>query len=140
MMWPDLPLEFYVVGTPVSFQSDNARTKQDWRDSVLAAARRTIEPGSWAFDSSRLSVTMFYFPQAPMPGDLDNIVKLVLDALKPNIYIDDSLVDRLLVQRFDPASTYSFDSPSDTLAAAMAIEDPVLYVKLAEVSLEDIAP
>jgi crossover junction endodeoxyribonuclease RusA len=139
-MWPDLPLEFNVIGTPVSFQSDNPRAKQDWQSNVLAAAQATVEPGSWAFDSSRLSVTMFYFPQAPLPGDLDNIVKLILDALMPNIYIDDSLIDRLVVQRFDPSGTYTFASPSDTLVAAMATPDPVLYVRLAEVSFEDIDP
>lgn len=83
---------------------------------------------------------MFYFPQAPMPGDLDNIVKLVLDALQPNIYVDDSLIDRLLVQRFDPSGTYTFASPSDTLSTAMATRDPVLHIRLAEVSFEDVAP
>ena len=83
---------------------------------------------------------MFYFPQAPMAGDLDNIVKLILDALQPHIYVDDSLIDRLVVQRFDPSGTYTFASPSDTLVAAMATQDPVLYIRLAEVSFEDVAP
>ena len=138
-MWPALPLEFNVIGTPVSLQSANPRARHDWQTTVLAAARAIVQPESWAFDTSRLSVTMFYFPQAAMPGDLDNIVKLVLDALEPNIYIDDSLIDRLVVQRFDPAATYTFASPTDTLAAAMATRDPVLYVRLAEVNLEDVA-
>lgn len=138
-MWPELPLEFLVLGTPVSFQSGNAKAKQEWKQKVLDGALSVIESGSWAFYENRLSVTLLYFPQEPMAGDLDNIVKLTLDALKPNVFVDDELIDRLIVQRFDPDGTHSFASPSETLVAAMANKDPVLYIKLAEVPLEDIA-
>jgi hypothetical protein len=74
-----------------------------------------------------------------MPGDVDNIVKLTLDALRPNIYLDDELIDRVLVQRFDPTGSFTFATPSETLVAAMALEEPVLYIKIAEVPLEDLA-
>ena len=137
-MWPELPIEFNVTGTPVSFQSESARAKADWKAKVLAAALGEVEGGSWAFDQTRLAVTMFYFPQAPMLGDVDNIVKLTLDALIPNIYLDDSLVDRVVVQRFDPTGRYSFVSPTDKLISAMAEDAPVLYVRISEISLEDI--
>jgi hypothetical protein len=137
-VWPELPLEFNVVGTPVSFQSDNVKAKQEWKAKVLAAALNAIDSGSWAFDQARLAVTMFYFPQSPMPGDLDNIVKLTLDALNPHVYLDDELVDRVLVQRFNPAGSFTFASPSDTLVTAMALEEPVLYIRIAEVQLEDV--
>ena len=138
-MWPELPLEFLVIGTPVSFQSENTKAKQEWKQKVLEGALSVIDGGSWAFDEDRLSVTLLYFPSDAMPGDLDNIVKLTLDALKPNVYVDDGLIDRLIVQRFDPDGTHSFASPSETLTAAMANKDPVLYIKLAQVPLEDIA-
>jgi crossover junction endodeoxyribonuclease RusA len=105
----------------------------------LTAALSVIEGGCWAFDETRLAVTMFYFPQAPMPGDVDNIVKLTLDALKPNVYLDDDLIDRVLVQRFNPTGSFTFASPSETLIAAMAMEKPVLYMRVAELSVEDIA-
>ncbi len=137
-MWSELPLEFNVVGTPVSFQSDNARAKEEWKTKVLAAALQVIEGGAWAFDQSRLAVTLFYFPQAPMPGDLDNILKLTLDALIPNVYLDDGLIDRVLIQRFDPTGSFTFASPSDKLVAAMALEEPVLYIRIAELPLEDV--
>ncbi|MER9586744.1 RusA family crossover junction endodeoxyribonuclease [Mesorhizobium sp. M0276] len=139
-MWPELPLEFNVIGTPVSFQSDNSKAKGEWKSKVLAAAMAAIEGGSWAFDETRLAVTMFYFPQSPMPGDLDNIVKLTLDALQPNLYLDDELIDRILAQRFDPAGSFTFAAPSNVLVSAMALEEPVLYIRVAEVPLEDVAP
>jgi len=138
LVWPDLPLEFNVVGTPVSSQSDNAKAKHEWKAKVLTAAMAAIEGGSWAFDEVRLAVTLFYFPRSPMAGDVDNIVKLTLDALKPNVYLDDELIDRVLVQRFDPTATFTFASPSETLVEAMALKEPVLHIRIAEVPLEDI--
>lgn len=137
-MWPDLPIEFNVLGTPVSLQSENANAKSAWKARVLAAAQTVIEDGSWSFNETRLAVTMFYFPQAAMQGDIDNIVKLTLDALKPNVYLDDSLVDRILVQRFSPDVSCSFASESGTLAKALSLEEPVLYIRLAEVPLEEL--
>ena len=137
-MWPNLPIEFNVVGTPVSLQSENARARTEWKARVLAAARSVIEDGSWAYDETRLSVTMFYFPQGEMQGDVDNIVKLTLDALVPNIYLDDSLIDRVLVQRFSPDADFSFASPSNTLAIAVAMDEPVLFIKISEVPLEEL--
>ncbi len=70
---------------PSKLQSENARARTEWKARVLAAARSVIEDGSWAYDETRLSVTMFYFPQGEMQGDVDNIVKLTLDALVPNL-------------------------------------------------------
>ena len=82
---------------------------------------------------------MFYFPQAQMPGDVDNIVKLTLDALSPHVYLDDGLIDRVLIQRFDPVESFTFASPSDTLVGAVASKEPVLYIRLAEVPLKDLS-
>ena len=137
-MWPELPLEFNVVGTPLSLQSENRKAREEWKATVLKAALDVIGEGRWAFDETRLAVTIFYFPQSPFTGDLDNRVKLILDALVPNVYLDDELIDRIVIQRFDPIGSFTFRSPSDTLIAAMALEEPVVYMKIAEVSLEDV--
>lgn len=37
-----------------------------------------------------MSVTIFYFPDGKMDGDIDNIIKPILDAMSAHIYIDDS--------------------------------------------------
>lgn len=137
-MWPELPLEFYVVGTPVSLQSSNTRAKEEWKRLVLAAAESEIDGGSWAFYDVRLSITLFYFPQAQMQGDIDNIAKLTIDALKPRIYVDDSLVDRVLIQRFYPDQDVAFAKPSGMLLSALSEQDPVLFIKLDELSQDEI--
>jgi crossover junction endodeoxyribonuclease RusA len=137
-MWPELPLEFVVVGTPVSLQADNKKARNEWKALVLASAEQELNGSSWAFDDIRLSVTLFYFPQAEMQGDVDNIAKLTIDALTKRVYTDDNLVDRVLVQRFYPDNVISFRNPSEKLLKAMTIEEPVLFVKIDEVKLEEV--
>lgn len=127
-----------MFGTPVSFQSDNSRAKDEWKAKVLEAAQSTIEPGSWTFMEERLAATLYYFPQDPMAGDIDNIVKLTLDALVPNVYTDDRLIDRVLVQRFDPEASFNFIDPSTKLVEAMAVDGPVLHVRIHEAPLKDL--
>ncbi|WP_017959691.1 RusA family crossover junction endodeoxyribonuclease [Rhizobium leguminosarum] len=129
-MWPDLPFEFKVIGTPVSSQSVLAAARQEWKTKVAEAAAGALPEGSWSFDEARLAVTLFYFPQAAMTGDIDNIVKLTLDAMIPSVYLDDGLVDRVLVQRFDPEAKAAFSNPSDTLVQALGSEGPILYIRV----------
>jgi len=74
-----------------------------------------------------------------MDGDVDNIVKLTLDALEPHIYVNDALVDRLVVQRFEPNQPVVFVRPSATLLDAMAANGPALFIKLQEVDLTGVA-
>lgn len=74
-----------------------------------------------------------------MAGDIDNIIKLTLDALRPHVMLDDGLVDRLVVQRFEQSSTdFSFANPSEALVQALAMDQPVLHIRLADVSLEGV--
>jgi hypothetical protein len=137
-MWPDLPLEFLVTGTPVSLQSANSHAREGWKALVLQAAETEIDGSSWAFEDCRLSITLFYFPQAEMQGDVDNIAKLTIDALAPRIYLDDSLVDRVLVQRFYPNNPVTFFEPSEKLVRALTIKEPVLFIKIDGVRLEEV--
>jgi crossover junction endodeoxyribonuclease RusA len=83
-------------------------------------------------------VTLFYFPAEPRGGDVDNIVKLVLDALGKHIYIDDSQVERVLVQKFEPGNVFPFSSPRRGLEAALSRVKPVLYVRLSNDPFEDL--
>lgn len=76
--------------------------------------------------------TLFYFPADKMQGDIDNIVKPVLDALAPHLYLDDSQVDRILVQRFEPGKLFPFANPSPTLADAIGHPKPVLYIRVSD--------
>jgi Holliday junction resolvase RusA-like endonuclease len=126
-----------VEGTPVSFQHRRSEARNEWKARVKAASlvRLPHEPSA---SRARIAVTLYYFPAEPMQGDVDNIVKLVLDALCNHIYLDDSQVDRIVVQRFDPGNLFGFASPSATLEETLKRPQSVLYVRLSDDPFEDL--
>lgn len=84
-----------------------------------------------------MSITLFIFPESAMQGDIDNVVKPILDALGQYIYIDDRQVERLLVQKFEPGVIYPFQRPSPVVAAALAEPRPTLYIRVSSDPFED---
>jgi hypothetical protein len=82
--------------------------------------------------------TLYYFPEGPRQGDVDNIVKLALDALSPHIYLDDSQIERVVVQKFEPGNVFRFSNPSAMLLDAITGAKPVLYVRLSDQPFEDL--
>jgi crossover junction endodeoxyribonuclease RusA len=133
----EFPLEFLVEGTPVSFQHRRHEARNEWKARVNAASSNELRERPSA-SRARIAVTLFYFPSEPMQGDVDNIVKLVLDALCEHIYVDDSQVDRIIVQRFEPGNVFAFSSPSPTLEQALRRPQSVLYVRLSDDPFEDL--
>jgi crossover junction endodeoxyribonuclease RusA len=126
------PLEIVLRGVPVSLQTANAKHKEAWKKKVAEAGRQrqrdTYELG--LLDNRALAVTIYYFPSDPMEGDIDNIVKPIMDALVGVAYIDDRIVECVIVQKFEPEVEWEFSAPSDRLALALDIEPPVVYVRV----------
>lgn len=81
-------------------------------------------------DERPLMVTIYYFPPAIMDGDVDNIVKPILDGMVAVAYPDDKYIERVVVQKFEPGIAWLFPSPSVTLSAAVDMEKPCLYIRL----------
>jgi crossover junction endodeoxyribonuclease RusA len=125
------PLEFFIEGVPVSLGSSN-RSRDRWKVMVAdTARRRQRETDELSFlDDRALAVTIYYFPSAPMKGDIDNIVKYVLDALIGVAYLDDAVVERVVSQKFEPQVDWIFAAPSDRLVAALDKAAPVVYVRV----------
>lgn len=96
------------------------------------AASSALEQGEgWEWAIQRpLFFTILYLPDSPMIGDIDNIVKPILDALCPNIYQDDSQIERVIVQKFEPDRPIVINDPSVTLAEAIEHDRPVVYVRI----------
>jgi hypothetical protein len=135
---PEFPIEFLVEGTPVSLQAKRPESRAEWRQRVRAASLDVLPEGHWA-TRDRIAATLFYFPDARMQGDLDNIAKLILDALGRHIYIDDSQVERIVVQKFEPGLVFAFAAPSAMLRDAMNRSKPVLYVRISNDPFEDLS-
>lgn len=134
----EFPIEFLVFGTPVSAQSGSATSRAKWKTRVRAASRGAIPSPHFASEG-RIAVTLFYLPDAPMQTDIDNIIKLVLDALSKYIYLDDRQVERVVAQKFEPGNLFSFTQPSQTFTEALTGLKPVLYVRVSDDPAEELA-
>jgi len=126
------PFEVVLQGVPASLQSKSAKNREAWKERVAAAARErqreSYELG--LLDDRPLAVSIYYFPSDPMTGDIDNIVKPIMDAMIGIAYLDDRVVERVTVQKFEPDVGWEFRTPSDRLALALDVEPPVLYIRV----------
>jgi crossover junction endodeoxyribonuclease RusA len=113
---------------PVSLQASTA-SKAIWKERVSDSARVRLQEDFWA-TSKILSVTIFYFCATDMEGDIDNIVKPILDALCKLVYLDDNQVERVLVQKFEPGRIFTFHDPTPELADALEQAAPQVYVRI----------
>lgn len=131
------PIEFLVHGTPISLQAKRADAKAEWKSRIRAASKTAIPDQHLASDE-RMAVTLYYLPNEPMQGDIDNIIKPILDALSQHIYLDDVQVERVVVQKFEPGNVFSFQRPTGTFLAALSGTKPVLYVRVSNDPIEDL--
>lgn len=81
-------------------------------------------------DERRLAVTIFYFAPDRMQGDIDKIVKPILDGMLNVAYLDDRVVERVVVQKFEPDVQWTFNDASQKLAEALRTALPVVYVRV----------
>jgi crossover junction endodeoxyribonuclease RusA len=125
------PLEIFIERVPVSLQA-SSKSQKRWMGEVAEATReRQRETYELGFlDNRPLAATIYYFPNAPMEGDIDNIIKPIMDGLKGVAYLDDKVVERVIVQKFEPEGGWEFSAPSDQLAAALDTSPPVVYVRV----------
>ncbi|MBK5961662.1 hypothetical protein CCR97_26155 [Rhodoplanes elegans] len=130
------PIEFIVPGTPVSLQAARAVTKEDWKRQVRDASRSALPQPHFASEG-RIAMTIYNLPAEPMRGDLDNIVKLIVDALSRHIYVDDRQVERIVVQKFDPGMGLEFSPGTEMFAKALEAERPLVYVRISDNPFED---
>lgn len=131
------PIEFLVIGTPVSLSSQNSNAKEQWKDRIKNSSSRAL-PNPHFASSERLAVTIYYFPAEPMQGDVDNIVKLILDGMNRHVYTDDRNVERVVVQKFEPGNIFSFSKPTRALIEAINGEKPILYIRVSSDPFEEL--
>lgn len=131
-MYPDLPFEFLVYGTAVSQQAKLSASRDEWKERVVLAARDALPQNNFLLNDP-LAVIIYFFPQAEMRGDLDNCAKPLLDAMSDVVYMDDRLIDRLVVQKFEPQRPLIVSgATTDRLATALAADQPIVYIKVAD--------
>ena len=134
---PDLPFEFTVLGTAMSLVA-STESKQAWKDTIRAAARAAQPEGAWLF-TDPLAVTIYIFPGGVMRGDIDNRIKLILDALVRCVYSDDEIIERIVVQKFEPGRYFAFGNPTDKLLTALESTAPIVYIRISDDLHEELA-
>lgn len=134
----DFPIEFIVKGTPVSMQAKRPEAREEWKEVVKAASTAAI-PQPHFVSEDRMAVTLYYLPDGAMQGDIDNIVKPILDALSRHIFIDDRQVERLVIQKFESGNMFEFNQPTALLSEALGTKRPLLYVRVSNDPFEELA-
>jgi hypothetical protein len=134
---PDFPFEFIVLGTPVSVQRDNPKAKAEWQELIRIASRARLPEMHFATEAP-LAVTIYYYPEGRMTGDIDNVIKLILDAMKQHIYIDDDQVERIVMQKFEAGRIFAFRDPSEALTACMLGPKPATYIRVSKDPYEEL--
>ena len=126
------PIEFVIADTPRSHQSANARGKELWKQKVNALANEHAKTlrDFFYIDERPLAATIFYFPPAKMDGDIDNIVELIIDGMIPVFYPEDEVLERIVVQKFEPGIEAVFHDLSPMLERATEMEPPTIYIRI----------
>jgi crossover junction endodeoxyribonuclease RusA len=132
------PIEFIVSGSPVSLQVKRPGSRDQWKAKIREAGSHCLPKPHFA-SAGPIAISLFFFPEDKMKGDVDNMAKFILDACCRFIYVNDDQVERLLLQKFEPDRIFDFKSPTDVLDAAMSGDKPALYVKISNNPHEDLS-
>jgi hypothetical protein len=73
-----------------------------------------------------------------MQGDVDNIVKLILDGMDRHVFIDDRQIERVVVQKFEPERIFRFSEPTLPMIQAISGDKPILYVRVSNDPFEEL--
>ena len=105
---------------------------------MARCAREALPDGSWLV-TEPLAITIFIFPENTLSGDIDNRVKPILDGMSKCVYYDDALVERVVVQKFEPGKIFLFSDPSPALKNALSARKPVTYIRVSNDLYEDLS-
>lgn len=122
-------LDFVVPHIPLSQQANRVH-KIAWRSRIRAAAAR--EWGDRPFCVVSLKFTMVFLSSRPNPGDINNFVKPIQDALCGLIYADDSLILDVSAHLRFLGSELSRDDLPAKLAQTIEANIAGVYIAISE--------
>jgi len=123
------PLEFIVVGTPVSHQSKNAKRRAAWRGHVSTVATTAVNGVQPTADQVEVRITYFYDGTAP---DVDNIVKLILDGMRNVVYIDDEQVVNVQSRKRNLDANFRVRDMTVPLAEGFLAKEDFVHIRVVE--------
>jgi len=125
-----LPFEFVIAGPPVSQQTRRRARRRAWVEQL-----RAVIAAQWPAGDPPVTIAVHVeithgFPA--VSGDLDNLAKPVLDALKGLAYVDDRQVTDLTIRKRDLASDLRVETRWPALIAAFNQGGEFIHVVLQE--------
>lgn len=125
-----LPVEFVVPGTPVSIQARNPARRRDWKQRVANAAEAAIDSDSEPTDAEVALTVVYYYRGDRL--DVDNMIKLIQDALNGVVYTDDDQVVDVRAKVRSLGGSFRLLDPSPELATAVANGEDFIHVLVTE--------
>jgi Holliday junction resolvase RusA-like endonuclease len=129
-----LPIEFIVVGRPISHQTKDRKRLKAWKEQVRQAAQ-----ARWSFFPSpsgeSLKVIITHYYDAPLGDeaavpDSDNIVKPVRDALNGVVYVDDYQITDFISRRRNLNASFRIRGMSPELAEGFCLGKEFLHIRV----------
>ena len=136
-----LPLEFIVVGPPVSLNADPA-PKRKWKERVNRAAKSSWKPSAAVIED--VAVLIDYFCYDTTPGrtgwiDVDNVPKPVLDALEGLVFKNDNQVIDIACRRRNLFDAPRIGNVTVLLYPYLDRTDPFLRVKISSANAQELS-
>ncbi len=120
-------IEIVVKGRPVSYNNENPKRKQRWKEKVATEAKKVCSSPS---NDWNLIGTVTFFYKAMPDWDTNNMDKLIWDALENVAYYDDKqLTDRHAHKR-DINGSYDLKGVCPELAGAITDRQDFVYVRI----------
>lgn len=123
-----LPVDFVVLGVPVSHQTRNRQRLKGWRAKV--AAQATAMMGSTAPALDDVEVTIVYYHGGDDPPDVDNVIKPIQDALCGTVISDDAQVQDVRSARRSLDSAFKVAGMSRALADGFVAGSDFVHVRV----------
>lgn len=131
------PIEFVVVGTPVSWRSENKRRKQKWKQTIVAALEQaTTLPLKAPTDEVRVHIRYYHSEDSTVP-DLDNLSKPVLDAMNRRVDDDDRRICDLWIDRVHVRSAVALDEAPQIVVDLIGTAREFVYIKVTPAHLRE---
>jgi crossover junction endodeoxyribonuclease RusA len=130
--------EFVIAGPPVSQQTRRRERLRAWVDAIREEAERSWPRDDQPADGPIQLELLYLFVGAA--GDLDNLAKPFLDALKGLVYVDDGQVTDLIVRKRDLSQDLRLVNPSPVLALGLEQGGEFLYVMVREAPPQEAIP
>ncbi|HIK55226.1 MAG TPA: RusA family crossover junction endodeoxyribonuclease [Synechococcales cyanobacterium M55_K2018_004] len=126
-----LPIEFVIIGKPVSHQTKDKKRLQAWKEKV-----RKVAQSFWANrpplgESLKVVITHYYdaLDESGVP-DSDNIVKPIRDAFNGVLYVDDYQITDFVSRRRNLNGSFRVKGMSPALAEGFCKGEEFLHVRI----------